>query len=82
MPYMPRPSTIDPKLAAALRAMREQAGLSQEELAHEADLTTGAVSRIERGKMNPSWSVVQSILVALKADLSDLQAAIDRSMIS
>jgi transcriptional regulator with XRE-family HTH domain len=79
MPSMPRPSTIDPKLAAALRALRERAGLSQEDLAHEADLTTGAVSRIERAKMNPSWTTLQRILVALKASLADLQAAIERS---
>ena len=79
MPYMPRPNTIDPKLAAALRALREQAGLSQEDLAQEADLTTGAVSRIERAKMNPSWTTLQSILVALKADLADLQAVIERT---
>ncbi len=78
MPYMPRPSTIDPKLAAALRAMREQAGLSQEDLAHAADLTTGAVSRIERAKMNPSWTTLQSILSALDRNLADLQAAIDK----
>lgn len=79
MSYMPRASNIDPKLAAALRALREQAGLSQEDLAHDADLTTGAVSRIERAKMNPSWTTLQSILIALKADLANLQAAIDRT---
>lgn len=78
MPYMPRPSTIDPKLAAALRALREQAGLSQEDLAQEADLTTGAVSRIERAMMNPSWTTLQSILAALKASLADLETAIER----
>lgn len=79
MSYMPRPSTIDPKLAAALRALREQAGLSQEDLAHAADLTTGAVSRIERAKMNPSWTTLQSILAALNSSLADLEAAIQRA---
>jgi DNA-binding XRE family transcriptional regulator len=52
---------------------------AQEDLAHGADLTTDAVSRIERAKMNPSWTTLQSILAALKADLADLQAMIERT---
>jgi transcriptional regulator with XRE-family HTH domain len=59
--------------------MRTEAGLSQEDLAHEANLTTAALSRIERGKTNPSWTTLQSILAALKADLADLQARIERT---
>ena len=76
---MPRPSAVDPSLAVALRAMRTEAGLSQEDLAHEANLTTAALSRSERGKTNPSWTTLQSILAALKADLADLQARIERT---
>ncbi len=75
---MPRPSGTDPKLAAALRAMREHTGVSQEDLAHDADLTTAALSRIERGKSNPSWTTLTRILTALKADLSNLEAEIKR----
>lgn len=59
--------------------MREQTGLSQEDLAHEAKLTTAALSRIELAKTNPSWTTLQRILVALKADLADLQAAMERA---
>jgi transcriptional regulator with XRE-family HTH domain len=59
--------------------MREQTGASQEDLAHDANLTTAALSRIERGKSNPSWTTLTRILSALKADLSDLQAAIERA---
>ncbi|MFZ2050397.1 MAG: helix-turn-helix transcriptional regulator [Solirubrobacteraceae bacterium] len=76
---MPRPSGTDPKLAAALRGLREQTGVSQEDLAHDAELTTAALSRIERGVTNPSWTTLRRILTALKASLAELEAAIERT---
>ena len=36
-------------LGAILRALREQAGLTQEELAERAGLTSHAISALERG---------------------------------
>jgi transcriptional regulator with XRE-family HTH domain len=76
---MTPPAKIDTRLARALRDMREHAGLSQEELARRADLTVTAVGRTERGRVNPTWTTLSSILAGLKADLADLQATIERT---
>ena len=76
--FMTTPAEIDPALGRALRALREQQGLSQEDFAHKAGITTSALSRIERGASNPTWSTITSILAALDASLRDLEAAIER----
>lgn len=70
---------IDPRLGRALRAFREQQDLSQEHLAHEAGITTPALSRIEGGKSNPSWATVTQILTALKVNLAELEAGIEQA---
>jgi transcriptional regulator with XRE-family HTH domain len=72
------PHSPDPRLGRALRAFREQARQSQEDLAHHAGITTPALSRIESGKSNPSWTTVTRILTALDVSLADLEAAFKR----
>jgi transcriptional regulator with XRE-family HTH domain len=67
---------IDPKLARALRSLREQRGITQEDLAHTADVTTTALSRIEGGKANPTWATLTRILAALEVSLAELEAAL------
>lgn len=75
---MTPPVKIDTRLAYALREMRERAGLSQEELAHRAGITVTALGRTERGRVNPTWTTLRSILDGLKASLAELEAAIER----
>lgn len=70
------PAKIDPKLARALRSLREQRGITQEDLAHAADITTTALSRIEGGKANPTWTTLTRILAALGVNLAELEAAL------
>lgn len=70
---------IDPRLGRALRAFRERQGASQEHLAHEAGITTPALSRIESGKSNPSWTTVTQILAALKVSLAELEATMRKA---
>ena len=53
-------------VAANVRARRRVAGLSQEELAHEADVDRTYVSQVERGKRNLTISVLTRIAKALK----------------
>jgi transcriptional regulator with XRE-family HTH domain len=67
---------IDQKLARALRSLREQRGITQEDLAHAADVTTTALSRIEGGKANPTWTTLTRILGALGVSLADLETAL------
>jgi transcriptional regulator with XRE-family HTH domain len=76
---MTPPTKIDQKLARALRSLREQRGITQEDLAHAADVTTTALSRIEGGKANPTWTTLARILDALNASLVELEAALARA---
>lgn len=76
---MTPPVKIDQKLARALRSLREQRGITQEDLAHAADVTTTALSRIEGGKANPTWTTLARILDALNASLTELEAVLARA---
>ena len=48
-----------------LRELREQAGLTQQQLGDRAGVTWEAVSRWERGTREPSWSNVVALAKAL-----------------
>jgi transcriptional regulator with XRE-family HTH domain len=75
---MARPSSPDPRLARAIRDLRERADRSQEAVAHSAGLTVSAYARIERGEANPTWVTVTHIAIALDVTLTDLAAAVDQ----
>lgn len=55
-----------------LRAIRIKKGLSQEDLANDADIPINQVGRIERGEVNPSLSTMSSIAKALNLRLHEL----------
>jgi transcriptional regulator with XRE-family HTH domain len=67
---VPQPTLT--QLGAAIRRLRERRELSIEALAAEADLHTFSVSRIERGKQNPTWLALSNLATALGVDLVDL----------
>ena len=64
----------DPALAALLKRLREERGITQEQLAFDAGITTSALSRIERGLNSPGWLTVKQIAEALGLSLSELIA--------
>jgi transcriptional regulator with XRE-family HTH domain len=64
----------DPKLAAAIKQLRKERHLSQEDVAFDADLTTSALSRIERGLSDPTYTTVQRIAEALEVGVVELVA--------
>jgi transcriptional regulator with XRE-family HTH domain len=76
MPPSARDAQPDPALAAVLRRLRTARGWSQEALAREADLATGAVARIERAEANPTWTTVRRLATALGVGLEDLAAQV------
>jgi transcriptional regulator with XRE-family HTH domain len=57
-----------------VRRSRERAGLSQEALAHVADLDRTYVSGIERGHRNPTVAVLERLAIALDVRMADLVA--------
>jgi transcriptional regulator with XRE-family HTH domain len=65
---------MDVRLRVGLnvQALRRHRGLSQEELAHQAELHQTYLSGVERGRRNPSLLVLARIAAALQVDLEDL----------
>ncbi|GAA4543649.1 helix-turn-helix domain-containing protein [Amycolatopsis samaneae] len=59
-------------LAANLRALREQAGLSLSELARRSDIAKGTLSQLESGAGNPTIETVFSLSNALEVPVSSL----------
>lgn len=60
-------------LSARLRARREQAGLTQEQLASRAGLSAATIRKIETGAVaEPGWFTVLDIARALGVDLRDV----------
>jgi transcriptional regulator with XRE-family HTH domain len=55
-----------------LQRPRREKGLSQEELADLAEIHQTYLSGVERGKRNPTITVLQRIAQALGADIDDL----------
>ena len=55
-----------------LQKLRRERGLSQEELADRANIHQTYLSGVERGKRNPTITVLHRIAEALGADIEDL----------
>jgi len=55
-----------------LKKRREDFGLSQEQLANDADIPINQIGRIERGEINPTLSTLNSIAKAMKIKLASL----------
>ena len=60
---------ISPYVGPAIRAFRQEAGLSQEELAARADLDRTYISGVERGRRNPTVNSLQAIVAAMNTRL-------------
>jgi transcriptional regulator with XRE-family HTH domain len=74
---MPPRLPADPALGRAIRQLREQRGLTQEELATHAGMTFGTVSRLESAKSAPAWATVRALVETLDASLIDLARVIE-----
>jgi transcriptional regulator with XRE-family HTH domain len=65
----------EPVLAATVRRLREDRGVTREALAHEAGFTVGSLARIELAQSSPSWDSFVRIAGALDRSISRLAAA-------
>jgi transcriptional regulator with XRE-family HTH domain len=59
-------------LGEAIRALRTQATLSQEELARAATLEASALAQIEAGQTEPTWADLRRLAYALETSLAQL----------
>ena len=75
---MAPPSQPQPALGRAIRQLRERQGTSQEALAHDAGVTTGTISSIERGQSNPTWATVEAIAKALGVSMGKLASLVEK----
>lgn len=60
------------RLGANVKRLREARGLSQENLAFEAEMHRTYVSGIERGRRNPTITIVERLAAALGATSCEL----------
>lgn len=59
----------------ALQRIRKERGLTQEQLAEKADLTSNTVSRIERGQLVPALPTLIDLCNALETGADSILAA-------
>jgi len=58
--------------AANLRRLRHAKGLSQEDLAYEADVNRSYMSRLERGATYPGLEIIGKLAAVLKVEPAEL----------
>src|SRR5262245_4628839 len=56
------------RFGARLKELREQAGLTQQELADRVETTVRTISRLETGVQEPTWTAVVALADALGVD--------------
>lgn len=79
MPRSPEPTAEQDQriLGDALRALRKEAGLTQEQLADRLGVDPTFVGRLERGQRGAHWRTIRRVLTALDASVGDFAAAIE-----
>lgn len=60
------------KIGRNIQKIRKKAGVTQEELADKVGVHVSYISRIERGVVNSSIEVIESIAKALKVKSSEI----------
>lgn len=61
-----------PALGQAIRRLRGERDLSQEELGHLAEIHPTWISHIESGRTNPAWGTVRRIAAVFEVPLSEI----------
>lgn len=76
--HRPLPESAAKALATALRAARDNAGFTQEDLATKAQVSVQMVRRLEAGSSNPTLGTLFAITTALDVAWPDLLIEISR----
>lgn len=75
---MPPRTEPQPALGNTIKRLREERGMSQEELGHAAEIHPTWISHIESGRNNPAWGSVKRIAAALGVKVSELAALVEQ----
>jgi transcriptional regulator with XRE-family HTH domain len=68
--------TMNPEwFAGRLRELREQAGLTQQQLADAAGLSLGGIRDLEQGRRRPSWETALVLCTALGVQVAAFTVA-------
>jgi transcriptional regulator with XRE-family HTH domain len=59
-------------LGLAVKARRQELGLTQEQLANDTDLHQRWISNVETGKRNPSYASLRRLAAGLELSASEL----------
>lgn len=71
---------LNAAFAEVLRQKREMAGLTQEQLAEGADVSTRHVSFLETGKRQPTLSIMMALCAGLGVTLTEFSAALEQHL--
>jgi transcriptional regulator with XRE-family HTH domain len=63
---------VQRRVGINLQRLRHEKGLSQEELAHSANVHQTYLSGVETGRRNPSIRVLERLVKALEVDIEEL----------
>jgi transcriptional regulator with XRE-family HTH domain len=72
-----RSTSPDPALAATLRRLRAERGITRETLAFRSGITTGSLARIELAQASPGWDTVRLLAQGLDISMAELGAAVE-----
>lgn len=77
-----RPNNSPMEIGQVIRVLRIQRGLTQEELALEAQVATSNVSRIENGQRQPSQDLLKRLARALRTPVSRIYTMSEEGLVS
>ncbi len=72
MEHRVRDAEVLEQFGKRLRDVRLNQGMTQEDLAHKADIAFSSVARIETGKLNTTISTIAALARALNVDKQEL----------
>jgi transcriptional regulator with XRE-family HTH domain len=62
---------------ARLKRLREDAGLTQQELADRSGLSKSNMAKLEQDQYNPTWPTVQALAKALKLSCTAFEGTVE-----
>jgi transcriptional regulator with XRE-family HTH domain len=64
------------RIGTALAAVRKQAGMTQDKLAHQSKMNRSHMSNIEQNKDRPSWDTIVKLAIGLGMPIDELVKAL------